>query len=97
MAAGNYIEAVEIIRRLEVGITRPFDIAETCGDTGKGFAECHHTLPLSTFTAPTKKISGLAIVCTNCHRMLHRARPWKSIDELRLMLRSINSLQGRQS
>ena len=29
------------------------------------------------------KIEEIAIVCSNCHRMLHRKRPWLKIDELK--------------
>lgn len=75
-----------------------FDFAQAYGDLGKGFAECHHILPLSTLASPKKtKLSDLAIVCANCHRMLHRARPWKSIEELRDMLRAKDSLKVRRS
>lgn len=61
-----------------------FDFQATYGEMGKGFAECHHITPLSELDAETKtKLSDLAVVCANCHRMLHRARPWLSISELR--------------
>lgn len=26
------------------------------------------------------------MVCSNCHRMLHRRKPWLSIEELKLLL-----------
>lgn len=32
------------------------------------------------------KIEDIAIVCSNCHRMLHRKRPWLSINELKQLL-----------
>ena len=50
-----------------------FDFFETYGKLGKGFIECHHRIPLSDLDAEVKtKISDLALVCSNCHRMLHR-------------------------
>lgn len=61
-----------------------FDFSEQYRDLGKGYAECHHTLPLSTLKGQSKtKLSDLAIVCANCHRMLHRSNHWLSIAELK--------------
>lgn len=61
-----------------------FDFFKFYGEIGFGFAECHHTIPLYELEPNAKtKLSDLGIVCANCHRMLHRARPWKSINELR--------------
>jgi 5-methylcytosine-specific restriction protein A len=60
-----------------------FDFQEVYGELGEGFAECHHRKPLSTLTkSKNTRLSDLAIVCANCHRMLHRTRPWKSVEEL---------------
>jgi 5-methylcytosine-specific restriction protein A len=59
-----------------------FDFEKTYGERGRGFAECHHTLPLSTGVRQTR-LSDLAIVCSNCHRMIHRRSPLLSLDELR--------------
>ena len=50
-----------------------FDFAEVYGSFGEGYIECHHTKPLSTLTVGEKtKMEDLALVCANCHRMLHR-------------------------
>jgi hypothetical protein len=52
-----------------------FDFQKTYGTLGAGFAECHHRTPLRELTEQTRtKLSDLAIVCANCHRMLHRRR-----------------------
>jgi 5-methylcytosine-specific restriction protein A len=32
------------------------------------------------------RLIDLALVCANCHRMLHRSRPWPTIAELRTEL-----------
>ena len=64
-----------------------FDFEEKYGSLGNDFIECHHIQPLSSLNAETKtKLADLALVCANCHRMLHRIRPWISIDELRSRL-----------
>ena len=61
-----------------------FDFATVYGHLGKGFAECHHIKPVSELIPGEKtKLSDLSIICANCHRMIHRARPWLSPGELR--------------
>jgi 5-methylcytosine-specific restriction protein A len=60
-----------------------FDFNQVYGDLGKGYIECHHTVPISEYAdRKTTKISELALVCSNCHAMLHRRRPWLSIWDL---------------
>lgn len=64
-----------------------FDFSKNYGEHGAGFIECHHTKPISEIDVGTKtKLSDLAVVCSNCHRMIHRKRPWLSIADLKLML-----------
>ncbi|MDQ1638736.1 MAG: 5-methylcytosine-specific restriction enzyme [Pyrinomonadaceae bacterium] len=61
-----------------------FDFSEFYGSIGDGYAECHHVLPLSATDATRRtRLADLAIVCANCHRMLHRSQTWLSIGELR--------------
>jgi hypothetical protein len=64
-----------------------FDFAAAYGKLGKGFAECHHRLPLSDYDeeAPTR-LEDLAIVCANCHRMLHRSRPMMKVEDLESLI-----------
>lgn len=61
-----------------------FDFADTYGETGVGFIEAHHRTPVSTLdgTQATKE-KDLALVCSNCHRMLHRACPPITVEQLR--------------
>jgi 5-methylcytosine-specific restriction protein A len=60
-----------------------FDFAREYGSVGAGFIECHHREPLSTLNGVSKtRLSDLALVCSNCHRMLHR-KPWRSVEQLR--------------
>ncbi|MEA2118122.1 HNH endonuclease [Halovibrio sp. HP20-50] len=57
------------------------------GTHGEGFIECHHIQPLYTLDAESKtKISDLALLCSNCHRMVHAKRPWLSVDQLQELL-----------
>jgi hypothetical protein len=62
-----------------------FDFKATYGVHGIGFIECHHTNPISNGKRITK-IEDLALVCSNCHRMLHRQKSdgsYYDIDGLR--------------
>lgn len=64
-----------------------FDFVAVYGPRGDGFAEVHHTLPISqSSTGRRTRLSELAVVCANGHRMLHR-RPWLSVPELRELVR----------
>ena len=64
-----------------------FDFATTYGSLGTGFIECHHLLPLSQLEGQKHtRVTDLALVCANCHRMLHRHRPWLSRGELGTLL-----------
>jgi 5-methylcytosine-specific restriction enzyme A len=60
-----------------------FDFADVFGPQGDGFIECHHRIALSL--GPERRTSqrDLALVCSNCHRMLHRGAVWPSVEELR--------------
>ena len=50
-----------------------FDFQATYGELGEGFCEVHHRTPLAELDGETKTtLKGLAVVCANCHRMLHR-------------------------
>lgn len=60
-----------------------FNFAKEYGSLGDGYVECHHTVPLSTTGERTTRIADLALVCANCHRMIHRRVPWPTIDQLR--------------
>lgn len=64
-----------------------FDFAAQYGERGEGFIECHHRQPLSSSSPGAKtKLSDLALVCSNCHSMLHRGTPWPSVEMLRKAL-----------
>lgn len=61
-----------------------FDFFAEYGEIGRGFIEVHHTVPVSEYSPGQKtRLADLVLVCGNCHRMLHRRRPWLTIDELK--------------
>lgn len=64
-----------------------FSFLDAYGQIGEGFIEAHHIYPISELTAETKtKIEDLIFVCSNCHRMLHRKRPWLTGGDLRNLI-----------
>ncbi|MCT4582036.1 MAG: HNH endonuclease [Flavobacteriales bacterium] len=61
-----------------------FDFYKTYGELGKGYIECHHRIPLSELQGEsTTSLKDLALVCSNCHRMLHREINTLTINELK--------------
>lgn len=64
-----------------------FDFEKQYGSTGLDFIEAHHLKPVHELEAGHKtKVEDLAMLCSNCHRMAHRTRPWPTIQKLKDML-----------
>lgn len=64
-----------------------FDFASFYGERGRDFIECHHTKPVSELDADGKtKLSDLVLLCSNCHRVVHRKKPWLTFEELKQLL-----------
>ncbi len=53
-----------------------FNFETTYGELGVEFIEVHHLKPVSTLTESTiiSPENDMTVVCSNCHRMLHRKR-----------------------
>ena len=65
-----------------------FDFGKVYGEVGADYIEMHHTIPVSDLGDDGEtRLEDVALVCANCHRMLHRRRPWLSIEELEQILR----------
>lgn len=65
-----------------------FDFAVVYGPHGKGYAECHHIRPLADLPgARGTRLADLAVVCANCHRMLHRGKPRPTVEALQVLVR----------
>lgn len=64
-----------------------FEFGIAYGPRGDAYIEAHHTRPLETLdpSQPTK-VSDLALLCANCHRMVHAKRPWLSLAELKALI-----------
>lgn len=60
-----------------------FDFEAGYGELGRDYAQVHHLLPLSDRCAPRlTKLSDLAVVCANCHAMIHRGDECRSLKGL---------------
>jgi hypothetical protein len=66
-----------------------FDFEDQFGSVGKDFIEAHHLDPLSErseseWTEELRtSIDQIAVLCSNCHRIVHRRRPAYSLEEIR--------------
>jgi predicted HNH restriction endonuclease len=56
---------------------------------GEGFCEVHHLRPLSEATSVARtRLKDLAVVCANCHRMIHRDGQVRPLYRVRASLKS---------
>lgn len=62
-----------------------FNFEKYYGEIGRGYIEVHHLLPLAEAgKRATNPESDLAVLCANCHRMVHRKRgKCLPLDDLR--------------
>ena len=66
-----------------------FNFEKIYGTRGKDYIECHHLTPISDYKIQKEtKMDDLALVCSNCHRMIHRTKDMLTINELKNMLPS---------
>lgn len=69
-----------------------FDFSATYGALGEGFCEVHHLVPLSASSdSVATTLDDLAILCSNCHRIIHRADPMLSVSQLSEVVRNGHS------
>lgn len=67
-----------------------FDFEKAYPNVGRGFIECHHTLPIHKGERITE-LEHLALVCANCHRMLHRKNKKGAYYQVKELKRVINN------
>lgn len=72
-----------------------FDFEAVYGDRGAGYIECHHVLPLHVAGEGRTRLSDLALICANCHRMIHRRAPWPTPGELRASIEQKHAADRR--
>ncbi|MFR1823033.1 MAG: HNH endonuclease [Clostridium saudiense] len=70
-----------------------FDYESVYGDIGIDYIEGHHIKPVSELGEnEVTKIEDIILVCANCHRMIHRKRPWISKERLKDLINRDNIL-----
>ena len=65
-----------------------FDFRKVYGDRGRHFIEAHHKVPLNMLEEGQHweaTVDDLALVCANCHRMLHK-NPYSTVEDLKARL-----------
>ena len=64
-----------------------FDFQKVYGELGEGFIECHHNNPLAERKTNEKTSpSDLTLLCSNCHRMIHRTKKWLTVEQLKRLI-----------
>lgn len=66
-----------------------FNFEAAYGEHGRNYIEVHHIVPISTLPEPSSinPKEDLTVLCSNCHRMVHRKREMPlSVEELRNIL-----------
>ncbi|MFI8978329.1 HNH endonuclease [Nocardia asteroides] len=63
-----------------------FDFEHAYPGRGDGYVEVHHVMPLHTTGAKMNGVDDLVLLCSNCHRMIHRRANWLTPDELRAIV-----------
>ncbi|MFF5182258.1 HNH endonuclease [Streptomyces sp. NPDC000345] len=71
-----------------------FDFEATYGPRGAGYIECHHVVPLHEAGEGRTRLKDLALICANCHRMIHRRAPWPTPGELRNLIQETTNQGG---
>lgn len=70
-----------------------FNFEQTYGELGRDYIEAHHLTPLSELSHETIQLSprdDFAVVCANCHRMIHRRSAPPTFEEFIRIYRSQN-------
>ncbi|ODP38483.1 HNH endonuclease [Sphingomonas turrisvirgatae] len=69
-----------------------FDFGQAYGELGTDFIEVHHLTPVHAIPPGEKtKLSDLALLCANCHRMAHRRRVPLTVQELRIAMHIVGT------
>jgi 5-methylcytosine-specific restriction enzyme A len=74
-----------------------FDFGRRYGSHGLGYIECHHRIPLHVTGETRTRLADLALLCSNCHRMIHRTKQWLTVEELKNIIAVQRQLSGTGS
>lgn len=83
-------EVTESGRRIACEVCH-FDFARSYGEIGVSYIEVHHRTPLHVSDEVESSLADLALLCSNCHRMIHR-HGWFTVDQLVVLWKSAQQL-----
>lgn len=65
-----------------------FNFGKVYGEIGRGFIEAHHIDPLHLRAGKNRptSVDDFAMLCSNCHRMIHRADNVLTIEQLKAIV-----------
>src|SRR5690606_1333485 len=67
-----------------------FEFYNKYGEIGKDFIEAHHLTPISSLEIGKTKLDAIkdfAVLCSNCHRMIHKLEDSSNINELKEIIK----------
>ena len=66
-----------------------FDFKTRYGEIGKNYIEAHHIVPIATLEKTKVQLNPLTdftVLCSNCHRMIHRIKPTPTLEEFKKII-----------
>ncbi|MBA4143827.1 MAG: HNH endonuclease [Nitrosospira sp.] len=65
-----------------------FDFSQKYGPAGEGLIDVHHTIPVHTLSqGDITRLEDLALLCANCHRVVHSSRRWLTVKQVMDLIR----------
>ncbi len=67
-----------------------FDFETRYGEIGRNYIEAHHIVPISSLEKTKVQLDpskDFTVLCSNCHRMIHRIKPTPSLEEFKAIIR----------
>ena len=75
-----------------------FSFLHFYGQEAGNYCEVHHLIPLKGLKCATEiNLNDLAILCSNCHRVVHMRYPPYELKEVRDMLENLRPQKGRNN
>ncbi|MDH0733082.1 HNH endonuclease [Pseudomonas sichuanensis] len=83
LVASKKKHALEKYGKLECEVCG-FNFLAEYGMAGEGLIDVHHLKPVHTLRPGEKThLNDLALLCANCHRVVHSSKRWLDIEQLR--------------
>lgn len=67
-----------------------FEFESRYGEVGRKYIEAHHLVPISSLEKTKIKLDpakDFTVLCSNCHRMIHRIKPTPTLEEFKKIIR----------